>query len=114
MDPDFNQWYVSTGGLTGNDPTQQPTERVMEKDKGTKGFPGMLNVGRNRGTMIEVELPKMIVNVSTTCMGVESHTWLYSYWQFYVNKYALNAYLSIFKYSLVRQKVSEKFLKIKQ
>ena len=75
-DPDFNQWYVSTGGLTGNDPTQQPTERAMEKIKGTKGFPGMMNIGRNMGTMIEVELPKMIVNVSTTCMGVESHTCL--------------------------------------
>jgi len=75
-DPDFNQWYVSTGGLTGYDPTQQPTERAMEHMKGTKTFPGLLNTGRNMGTMIEVELPKMIVNVSTTCMGVESHTCL--------------------------------------
>ena len=36
----------------------------------------MMNIGRNMGTMIEVELPKMIVNVSTTCIGVESHTCL--------------------------------------
>ena len=75
-DPDFNQWYVNTGGLTGNDPTQQPTERAMEKIKGTKSCPGLLNTGLNMGTMIEVELPKMIVNMSTTCMGVESHTCL--------------------------------------
>ena len=75
-DPDFNQWHVNTGGLTGYDPTQQPTERHMEKIKGTKTFPGLLNIGLNMGAMIEVELPKMIVNVSTTCMGVESHTCL--------------------------------------
>jgi len=39
----------------------------MEKVKGTKSFLGLFNIGQNMGTMIEVELPKMIVNVSTTC-----------------------------------------------
>ena len=53
---------MNTGDLTGNNPTQQPTEGV--------------NTGLNMGTMIEVELPKVIVNISTTCMGVESHTCL--------------------------------------
>ena len=53
-DPDFNQWYVNTGGLTENDPTQQPTERAMGKIKGTKSCPGLLNTGLNMGTMIEV------------------------------------------------------------
>ena len=74
--PDFNQWHVNTGGLIGYNPTQQPTERAMEKIKGTKKFTGLLDIGLNMRTMIEVELPKMIVNVSTTCMGVESHTCL--------------------------------------
>ena len=75
-DPHFNQWYVSMGGLSGNDPTQQSTERAMEKVKGIESLQGMLNIERNMGTMIEVELLKMIVNVSTTCMGVENHTFL--------------------------------------
>mmetsp|Transcript_43398 Transcript_43398/g.44086 ORF Transcript_43398/g.44086 Transcript_43398/m.44086 type:complete len:90 (+) Transcript_43398:1068-1337(+) len=67
-DPDFNQWHVNTDSLTGYDPNQQPTERGMEKIKGTNKFKGLLNIGLNMGTMIEVEFPKIIVNLSTTCI----------------------------------------------
>ena len=74
--PTFNQWHVNCGGLCGYDPSNQATERAMEKYKGTKKFKGLMNIGHNMGSMIQVELPKFIVNVSTTCMGVESRTCL--------------------------------------
>ena len=72
--PTFAQWFVSCGGVCGYDPTSQPTERSMLMMKGTKKCKGLMSIGHNVGTMIQVEFPKFIVNVSTTLMGVESKT----------------------------------------
>ena len=44
--------------------------------KGSKKCKGLMNIGHNVGTMIQVEFPKLIVNMLTTCMGVESHACL--------------------------------------
>ena len=72
--PTFDQWFVSFGGLFGYDPTNQPTERAMLMLKGTKKCKGLMSIGYNIGTMLQVEFPKFIVNVSITCIGVESTT----------------------------------------
>ena len=72
--PTFTQWFVSCGGLCGYDPTNQPTERAILMMKGTKKYKGLMIIGNNVGTMLQVEFPKFIANVSTTCIGVESVT----------------------------------------
>ena len=74
--PVFNQWYVSSGGICGYDPSNQATERSMEKIKGTSKCQGLMKIGQNMGTMIQSELPKMIYNFSTMGIGVVSCTQL--------------------------------------
>ena len=42
--------------------------------KGTTKFKGLMSIGHNVGTMIQIEFLKFIVNVFTASMGVESMT----------------------------------------
>ena len=72
--PAFVQWFVNCGGVCGYDPTSQPTERAMDMMKGTKKYKGLMSIGHDVGTMIQVEFPKFIVNVSKTSIGVKNMT----------------------------------------